>query len=229
MKYVVLLISWLFFFSSLSCQEPNPQSLLDFITHNHRHGYKDDSLYFDEAVKVMKKRKLQMTCGSISNFSFRIFHNHEIPVRFILFLTLDEWNNYNNGHSLIEICDQGVWEMYDITFRNCFVKNNRVLNAWETLENIDSVKRIKFSQSPVLAKDDLIYNEVDYAPWYEFLVSEDGQEFFYKRCFQVLLIRKNGIFYFTCDPKYRERVESYPYCGPFVYMEKSNFLNTFYP
>ena len=206
-----------------------PIRIIKDIAEVHRHGYRDDNLSFKEAWNLSRLSNLQMTCGSISQYTITLLDRSSVKSRFILFLTLDSWNNYNNGHSLVEVFYKGKWTLYDITFRYLFIQDGKKLNAIQTLDKINTCERHKFSSSPIFAWDDLSYGGVEYSKWYKTLLTKEGENLFYKRCFQVLLIRDNGIFYFTCDPKDRERVESYPYCGPFVYMDRESFMKHFYP
>jgi hypothetical protein len=194
------------------------------------HGFKDDTLDFSTALGVVKKRKLQMTCGSIVNFTVALLSLLGVPCRFVLLLTLAPWNHYNNGHSILEVFQNGRWVAWDVDFRNRFERDGERLSAWEFREAVvdGSYDLIKFSQSPLLAAGNLSWKGYDYGFHYErnFLF-EDNLRMQYKKCAQIILIRKNGDFYFTCDPVFKNRIKSYD--KSFAFLEEQEFIEEFYP
>lgn len=205
--------------------------LLQSISWIHVHGHAHDSLSFQEALEVAKSGKLRMTCGPISQFTENLLNTLNVPCRFVLILTLEEWNTYNNGHSLIEIFEDGHWVLYDIDIRNFFSLNEQKLSALEFVKAVSekNYERHLFSKSPNFAFGDLRVQGYDFSCWYEVMFLFNYLDKWYERVAQVLFIQENGIFYFTCDVKHRKRIENYPYSGPFNYLEKEEFLNRFYP
>jgi hypothetical protein len=202
-----------------------------YIAEHHLHGYRDDHLSYDESKKIIKNNVLHKTCGPISDFTIQFLAEKGIKSRFVLFLTLDEWNDCNNGHSLLEVYDQGHWQVWDIDLKNYFVKDGRLLNAVELCKACtnSSFEIVLFSHSEKLAYGDLFFNSIDYTSLFESIfLSTSGMDQFYKRCCQVVLIKKGDFFYFTCAKKDKKRIESYP-GSSFIYMPKSTFLSTFYP
>lgn len=210
----------------------NVNELMHSLTWMHVHGYKDDWKNFGNQLEIAKSRRLSMSCGSITLFALHLCETLSIPARFVLLLTLEEWNTYNNGHSLLEVYHDGKWKLWDIDQRRYFQNKQGDLNAMEFISSVhkNDYEIVKFSESPILAFTDLKLNEYDYTFWYEqAFFSEREYRKFYKRSAQVLLIMQNGTFYFTCDPEHRKRVESYPFSGPFVFLEKNEFMRRFYP
>lgn len=194
-----------------------------YIAERHIHGSRDDKLPYYLSKHIVDDPIIQMTCTSISNFSVQYLKEKGFQVRFILILTLEEWNEYDNGHSLIEVWNGTQWTLWDIDLKNIFKRDGRQISAWEMIEGDYEIER--FASGEILTPEAKLatqrYN-ID-------LDSEEGLRRFYNRHAQVLMIRaENGKFYFTCDPIYRIRVESYPYSGPFIFMEKSQFIQYFY-
>lgn len=206
--------------------------LMHSLTWVHVHGYKDDWISFEKKLDIAKNRKLSMSCFSTTLFALQICDSLSIQARFVTLLSLEEWNSYNNGHSLLEVYHDGKWKLWDIDQRRYFRIGDKELNALELVlaEKDRDCQIIKFSNSPVLALTDLKLNNYDYLFWYEAqFFSEDEYRKFYKRSAQVLLVMQNGVFYFTCDAKDRKRIESYSHGEPFMFLEKNEFLNRFYP
>jgi hypothetical protein len=212
---------FLLFFSSLSASEAS--SLLKYIAERHIHASDDDNISYEQAKKTIKHRKLRMTCGSISNFSERYLQENGVQCRFILTLTLDEWNDYNNGHSMVEIYQHDRWELCDIDQKKYFrFEGTRVDAKTFCLIHYMPYKIVKICNDPVLPEEDKY-------GWLGLLTStEEGQREWYARVCQVPMIRKGGIFYFTADEQDRKRIESYPFSGPFHYLEKEEFEQMFY-
>lgn len=197
---------------------------LDFLANRHIHGYKNDFISYEGAKKILDQPKLSTTCTTISEISIRYLAEKGIKARFILLLTLEEWNTYNNGHSLIEIWNGKQWILVDIDLKNVFVKSGNLLNATE-LCSIEDYDVVKFSFADVLDED----AERIWANLNVDLVTPEGQKDFYHRCAQVPMIKHENNLYFTCDESHRELVLSYPYFGwaP-IYLYHDEFITIFY-
>jgi hypothetical protein len=196
---------------------------INHIASRHFHGFKDDSLPYETIMKAVKVPKLEMTCGAISNFAEKYLRENGFKTRFVMTLTLDEWNSYNNGHSMIEIWDGNRWTLWDLDLKNVFMKDGRLLNAKELSETTD-YEIIQFCVSERFSPEGIKVMKhygLD-------LLSEKGLREFYKRCVQIVMIRQDGYFYFTCDPKNLKKIQSYPFSLPVYYLDKKEFIKTFY-
>lgn len=219
----------------ISCQRiiynKDVRTLIHSLTWLHAHGYMDDTASFSIAQSTAKSRRLHMSCGSFVNFTNNLLKDLSVSSRFVLFLTLNEWNNYSNGHSVLEVFDKGKWIVYDIDLRNYFTDNGEVLNAYELVAAVSSslFEIHHFSDSPNFAFGDLVLNGFDYSLWCEStLLFKEQLPNFYQRVCQVVLIRENGQFFFTCESvDQRKRIESYD--KSFTYMPIDHFMNHFYP
>lgn len=218
---MILLLSFLLCFSSVCASETS--SLLKYIASRHIHAPNDDNLSYEEAKKKIRHHKLRMTCGSISQFTEKFLQEHGVQCRFILTLTLDEWNDYNNGHSMVEVYQHDRWELWDIDQKKYFVFEDQRVDA-KTFCSIHYMpyKIVKFSLDPILPKE-------DENNWLGMMTAtEEKQRTWYARVCQIPMIRVNGVFYFTADDQDRKRVESYTYCGPFYYLTREEFEERFY-
>jgi hypothetical protein len=198
----------------------------------HAHGYKDDNLTYANALSASTTRKLQMTCGSISTFVSNVLTSQNITNRQVLLLTLDTWNSYNNGHTVIEVFSNNKWQMWDIDHRNRISVRGNYLNALQFANCVQSDAYYyidRFSHAPKFAYGDLLTSGYDYTFWYEEeCLLEPNIRDFYKRCAQLVLINANGFWWFTTnDPNVRTRVESYD--STYKYVDQATWLSTFYP
>lgn len=80
------------------------------------HGWRGlDGPTFAEKVDRMRKGQLAITCGPTATFMVEQLRALGLKCRFVCTLTIDEWNDYSNGHSLTEIFDlaEKRWVFYD--------------------------------------------------------------------------------------------------------------------
>lgn len=196
--------------------------IITYLAENHVHSFCDDHLPYEEAKEIIKIRPLKMSCGAFSYFSMRYLKERGIKCRFILTLTLDEWDDRNNGHSMIEIYEKGKWTLWDIDLKNIFVFKGKHLNAKKfcRLSQNGNYEIVKFCPGNIVDDENSWYGKA--------FSTEKSFRKFYKRCCQILMVENEGIFYFTSEFKDIARILSYPYTGPFSYMKKKEFTKTFY-
>jgi len=218
---MIWIISFLLFITPLSASEVS--SFLKYIASRHVHSPEDDYLSYEDAKQAMKHRKLRMTCGSISQFTEKYLQEKGFQCRFILTLTLDEWNDYNNGHSMVEVYQHDRWELWDIDQKRYFeFEGIRVDAKMFCALHYIPYKIKRFSKDPVFSKEDKYH-------WLNILTcTDEKRRQWYARVCQIPMIREDGIFYFTADEQDRKRVESYPFSGPFCFLEKKEFEERFY-
>lgn len=102
----------------------------------HVHGWRHCSYSFEQKCELAKKGMISMTCGPTASFIHRIFSELGITSRLVHSLTLDEWNSYDNGHSIMEIYDpsESSWIFYDSDI-GCMLKHKgKSLNFGQVCE-----------------------------------------------------------------------------------------------
>lgn len=207
------------------------ENLLHSVSWMHAHGYRDTLLNFSEAAAITKNDRVHLICGNISVFATTMLAEYGYSARNVVFLTLNPWNDYNNGHTMIEVKENGTWKLWDIDLRNYFQRGASDLNAKDFLNAVQAndYEILSFSKSPVLCFGDLVYGSYDYSFHFEGLfLFENRLKEEYKHCAGILLIQLGSNFYFTTkDPVIRKRVENYT--GNFIWMDEVTWLNTFYP
>lgn len=77
----------------------NIKRLMSGIAWMATHGNADDDLGYEAQAEKALTSKLVLTCGVITTFAGNLLNSLSIPNRLVMSLTLDEWNNYDNGHT----------------------------------------------------------------------------------------------------------------------------------
>lgn len=207
----------------------NLTALLSSLSWIVSHGNSDNSKSNDELTRKAMKSKLFLTCGKISSWAHYILNTQGINSRVVAGLTLDEWNSYDNGHTLIEVYrkEYNKWVVYDLDQNAYFLHNGEPLSLIEfanysasgnyEIRYISSDIRVDISN--FLARD----TNYDYAFVAERKVN--SLKLWYKRVMQVPMIR-DGSYYYFFDNTHRSRIESYS--SSYRYMDEEQFMEKFY-
>ena len=94
-----------------------PLNFVDLISILIVHGHKDDLINsFEKKINLLKFRPLTLTCGKSSTFMNELLKTIAVESRLILTLTRNNWNTYDNGHTMLEIYSKNLnkWILYDV-------------------------------------------------------------------------------------------------------------------
>ena len=111
-------------------------SLLLSLSWLHVHGTKDRLLSHEERIKKIANNKLSLTCGDISLFIQRLLQQKGIERRIASFLTMEQWNTYDNVHTLLEVKVDEKWTLFDIDNNRYFMYKNKEMNLRDFFEDI---------------------------------------------------------------------------------------------
>lgn len=152
------------------------------------HGYKDNYLSTSQALEVCRTRKLHMTCQPICYFTRDVLALKGIKSRPVHYITADIPNNFSDGHCMLEVWFNDQWVLVDMTTRMIFKKDGQLISAEEFLyPDFNEIEMIKFSNAPVFAYGDLIYNGIDLTDWYgETFLNEENLKIWYARICQTI-------------------------------------------
>lgn len=208
-------------------------SLLSSLSWIVTHGNTDDTKSLEELTAKAKQSKLVLTCGSNIKWSQNIFQSLRLKSRMVMGLTLDKWNNYDNGHTLVEVYrpEYKKWIVYDLDSNRKFTKNGRPLSLLELVENVkkQDYELEKISDSVRVDVDSFTdhANGYNYGLLWETITSNKASlKRWYQRVLQSILIANpSGYFYFF-DVKNRKRIEEYSLYHK--YIPKKEFLRRFY-
>jgi len=211
----------------------NIYSLMSAIAWIYSHGNSDNLKSFEEINSKALNSKIFGTCGAISIWIQGILESHNIKSRIVQTLTLDDWNTYDNGHTMIEVyqTDLEKWVLYDLDSNFYFSQNGIPLSL---IEFIDAVKNNNY-EIHILASDTkldvsqfLAQNGYEYAFYAESIyANEETQKNWYKRIIQIPMIGENEFSYFTTNnDDDRKRMEIY--ASHHRFLTSDEFYSKFY-
>jgi hypothetical protein len=206
----------------------NVHTLMSGFAWMHIHGNRHNSLTEEELNKLALSDKVSATCGKISLWTKYNLDKLGIKSRRVAGLTLDEWNGYDNSHTLLEVYrkDLSKWVIYDLDNNLFFEIDSKPLSF---IEFNEAVLNNKLYTLKNLAKDENLdvygYKDKDYSYSFVGEYIQSDLPHWYKRVIQVPLIEDNGeYFFFKSESK--EKIEGYS--GNFKYIDKKEFFKRFY-
>lgn len=210
----------------------NLDSLLSAIAWIHSHGNSDNNKSFTEISNKALHSKIFLTCGRISSWAQKLLENNGVKVRIVSTLTLDSWNTYNNGHTLIEIWrnDYGKWVAYDLDNNTYLIHDKKPLNLIEFANKVASKDYdIRYLASDIrldISNFAESLGSFDYALLSECrLANESTLKQWYKRVIQVPMILDGDSYYFF-DVADRARIICYS--KRYKYIDELQFMERFY-
>ena len=210
----------------------NVDALLSSIAWIYSHGNSDDNKSINEINTKALNSKIFGTCATISHWIQAILQNQGIKSRVVQTLTLDEWNTYDNGHTMIEVYreDFNKWILYDLDNNAYFSNEGIALSLIEFAEHVKEndyeinyiASDVKLDVSNFLGK-----NGYEFAFFSESIIStEQTLRDRYQHIIQITLIGDVDNNYYFFDSDNRLKVEDYS--SNYKYLNKKEFLNRFY-
>ncbi len=214
--------------------EGGVDALISSVAWIYTHGNSDAGKSFDELNEKALHSKIFGVCVTISNWIQHILSDNNIKSRMVQTLTLDAWNTYDNGHTLIEIYrdDYNKWVLYDLDNNAYFIGNaGQPLSLYEFVNHVkkDDYNIIFIADDTKLDvsnfKSDSGY---EYAFFSESISSNiDTLRNWYKRVIQVpLILDGNKVFYTVDSEEKKEQVEKF--ARYYDYLEEDEFIKKFY-
>jgi hypothetical protein len=210
----------------------NTDALISSVAWIYSHGNSDNRLSIDEINNKAMSGKIFGTCGAISNWMKETLEKQNIPIRIVSTLTLEEWNSYDNGHTMVEIYrdEYNGWILYDLDNNAYFEKQNKPLSL---IEFIEVVKKNENYEIVKIANDislDISNFETKQGYNYGLLFdhvygNEENLKEWYKRVIQVPMIKDNNEFYFF-DNENKEKILEYS--NSYSHINEQEFFKKFY-
>jgi len=124
--------------------------ILVILCSTHTHGKLHDNR--TEAYLDKLPHKV-MTCGPFSNYVAKKLKKKDFVVRRVCVLTLNEWDNRNNGHEMIEVFIGNRWLLFDVDMHCFYVQGDKILNTYQLVEIVK--RKEQFTIIPILDDIDI--------------------------------------------------------------------------
>lgn len=109
------------------------KTLLSDLSYVYAHGNTDDALSLSELDEESQVRVISVTCGTISRFLQHLLIPFSIDSRLIVSVTLEELNQLDDGHIMLEIFERSRWILVDPDSRTVFGTDNNPLGVKDTM------------------------------------------------------------------------------------------------
>jgi hypothetical protein len=193
------------------------------------HGGQDEGLDLDEYDVVCQTRYLSLKCNKISQFLMKLFEKLNIRSRIVTTLTLDTWNHYDNGHTILEIYNPTLkkWMIMDPDFNSIYLYENKHISVLDFInlkekKLFDKIQVKKLSTSPnydISPDEDYKFNFSFHLDWL-YLGLENR-----KYWFDIILIQADdGFFYY-----YGSSSKPNLYAPNYIKLKKEDWIKKFYP
>ena len=196
------------------------------------HGGTDDYIQYDEFIQKALTSKIYAQCYTIAASLENVLEEQGIKIRVVTTLTLEPWNTYNNGHTMVEIFrdDYNKWAVYDLDGNASFSKDGIPLSLIEWYQLVPNddydiqflANDIKVDVTNVSSIDDYDYVFLSES----ILTNEKQQRIWYKRVIQIPMIQDNNLDYLFFDERDPTRVEGYS--KNYKFIDEKDFMNKFY-
>ncbi len=191
-------------------------------------GNRHDALSFVRIKEIIRTQRAVLTCGYVSLFMIRFLEENykNLQTRIVHFLTKEKFNNYNNGHTMLEYYSEKYtkWVAVDFTRSSLFFNENVPLSAYELYVS-EYVKPIMFNN----AKVDVNFSDCNYNYGFfeDYSYSQQGFKNFHDRILGSIIIAQEKSLYTPYDEmEYMNRLKNiYP---EMLFLSKEEFKYKFY-
>lgn len=207
-------------------------ALLSAVSWIASHGNSDDQKTNTDLSNKALHSKLFITCGNISQWAQYILNDINVKSRLVVGMNIDDWNNYDNGHTLIEVWRERYhkWVLYDLDNNSYFIPS----------EGDVPLSLLEFSRSIISNNYRIVHLSSDTRLDVSNFNTSDGYSYgffseevnvnirhWYRRVMQVPLIfdQSEGKYLFM-DKNNKQRIESYS--SSYKYINEGDFNSRFY-
>ncbi len=209
------------------------EKLLSAISWIYTHGNSDSGKSIELLNQKAMNSKIFGICTTISKWLIQTLEEQNVSSRLVQTMTLDDWNTYNNGHTMIEVYrdDLQKWVLYDLDNNAFFTENGNYLSLIEFTDNIKNKNNYKIHYLSSDAKIDISNfkskNSYDYSFFAESIYSnEDSLRNWYSRIAQVSLIQNENLDFNFSDEENKIKIENF--APNYKFIERDYFMTKFY-
>lgn len=175
------------------------KSLLAALSMLTTHGYTHDSLSSAEAKRMALTSKLVMTCGSAAKFAQAILAEQGVKSRLCGGVTVGDYNEYDNGHTMLEVMIDGRYQVFDMSTKRLFEGTILSLCCQFVTDYIPPHE--VFHTQNLVASTPMMFNGMDFHLLCEETFKDKASVLkWYRRVLQVPFIQEGDVIYYTCRP-----------------------------
>jgi len=207
-------------------------SLLSAVSWIYTHGNSDSGNSMEYLNEKATHSKIFGVCNTLSIWIIDVLEKNNLQSRLVQTMTLDNWNTYDNSHTMIEVYrkDLDKWVLYDLDNNAYFSQNGIELSL---IEFADKVKgnnyKINYlsSDSKLDISNFKSKDNFDYAFFGETIFSnEETLRLWYARIAQVPLIQNENLDFNFFDEEHKSKIENF--APNYKFIDQTQFLYKFY-
>jgi hypothetical protein len=207
-----------------------PEETVEATQWFHGYGTSDNLSSSVALLRAATTRRVWVTCSRAALLAFRILQLAGFQARLVSVLTLEEWNAYDNGHTLLEVKLDAGWTTFDPAY-----------GVWPTIDGAgvsvtDLCAAVRTGLMPCIqplqngsSLGQFMSNDEDLSIWLE---GKWGRPeilaVWYGRIAQVAMIEDAGYYYFSEDDS-EKQARVLGYSRRYRALAKDIFLQRFYP
>ena len=201
------------------------KSLLAALSLLTSHGCTHDWLDLTDAKIMALTSKLSMTCGSAAQFAQAVLAEQGVKSRLCGGVAIGDYNDYNNGHAMLEVMVGGRYQVFDMSTKRLF--KDSILSVCCQIVTECIPPHEVFHTQNLVASTPIMCNGIDLHLLCEEMLKDDASVLkWYRRVLQVPFIQEGDEFFYTCRDSDREVVGKQFYF--WQYLKEQEFVEKFY-
>ena len=113
----------------------------------HGYGTLDDGLASNRLLHMATSRRVWVTCSRAAQLVVAILRSCGHSSRVVMGMTLEDWNTFNNGHTVVEVKLPDGWKCFDPTVGSWPLVDGRTVSVFELTDAILSRRDFTFSET----------------------------------------------------------------------------------
>jgi hypothetical protein len=193
------------------------------------HGNADDHQGVRGLRRLIRQRRLVISCTHAAMLCGELLTAAGYEARMVLAMTLETWNRWDNGHTLLEVrVPDGAWFAYDPSFACVFAQGDRRLSLPEF---VAAVRADEPYDIHVLTGGDRagVFRRrgYDFGFWVEHRAAvQEEMRRWHRRIAWVPTVYDDGRWLYTGGPETARRLATYDVS--LTYLEPERFAERFY-
>lgn len=189
-------------------------------------SYTHNSLSQAQKTEVAKTNKLLVSCQGGAFWLAGLLQQVGVPARVVSVITAESYNNYNDGHSLVEAYIDDRWIVFDTSYNMRFWLDGEPMSMLDMIANADTENYTveRMSNDTPYDPSGTVYAGASGFVFFEFNANGEYLYPSYARLFDIPLVFENNRWYY-----YDTRQDASFQSWGFIRISESEWLNRFYP